>query len=105
GRVVPGWDKGLVGKKVGSRVLLVLPPAEGYGEQGNPDAGITKDDTLLFVVDIVDTVPKAEQTAHGTPVASTSASLPKVSNDPAKKPVVTVARGAKAPAQPQSAVI
>jgi peptidylprolyl isomerase len=105
GRVVPGWDKGLVGKTVGSRVVLVLPPAEGYGEQGNPSAGITKDDTLLFVVDIVDTITKAEQTAHGTAVAATPATLPKVSNDPAKKPVVTVAKGAKAPTQPQSAVI
>lgn len=53
GQVVSGWDKGLVGKKVGSRVLLVLPPKEGYGKEGNPLAGIKGDDTLVFVVDIL----------------------------------------------------
>jgi FKBP-type peptidyl-prolyl cis-trans isomerase len=51
--VVPGWDKGLVGKKVGSRVLLVLPPSEGYGKAGQPQAGIKPTDTLVFVIDIV----------------------------------------------------
>jgi peptidylprolyl isomerase len=57
GQVIPGWDKTLVGQKVGSRVLLVIPPAEGYGPQGgNPDAGIGKNDTLVFVVDVVGAV-------------------------------------------------
>jgi FKBP-type peptidyl-prolyl cis-trans isomerase len=53
GQVVPGWDKALVGKKVGSRVLLVLPPSEGYGKEGQPQAGIKGTDTLVFVIDIV----------------------------------------------------
>ena len=35
GGVIPGWDKTLVGKKVGSRVLLVIPPADGYGKAGS----------------------------------------------------------------------
>jgi peptidylprolyl isomerase len=54
GQLIPGWDEGLVGLKVGSRVLLVLPPDKGYGTGGNPQAGIQGDDTLVFVVDIVD---------------------------------------------------
>jgi peptidylprolyl isomerase len=53
GQVVPGWDKALVGKKIGSRVLLVLPPKEGYGKEGQPQAGIKGTDTLVFVIDIV----------------------------------------------------
>lgn len=52
-QVIPGWDKALVGKKIGSRVLLVVPPAEGYGEQGMPPK-IAGTDTLVFVVDILD---------------------------------------------------
>lgn len=52
-RVIPGWDKGLVGQTVGSRVLLVVPPADGYGAKGQPAAGITGKDTLVFVVDIL----------------------------------------------------
>jgi peptidylprolyl isomerase len=55
GQVIPGWDTGLVGKHVGDRVLLVVPPADGYGPQGGqPSAGIGAKDTLVFVVDIVD---------------------------------------------------
>lgn len=53
GQLVPGFDKGIVGQTVGSRVLLVLPPAEGYGKAGNPQAGIKGTDTLVFVVDIL----------------------------------------------------
>jgi peptidylprolyl isomerase len=53
GALVPGFDKGIVGQTVGSRVLLVLPPSEGYGDTGNPQAGIKGTDTLVFVVDIL----------------------------------------------------
>ncbi len=53
GAVIPGWDKALVGKKVGSRVLLVIPPADGYGKAGSPPK-IAGTDTLVFVVDILD---------------------------------------------------
>lgn len=53
GQVVPGWDKALVGKTVGSRVILSIPPADGYGAKGNESAGIKGTDTLFFVVDIL----------------------------------------------------
>jgi FKBP-type peptidyl-prolyl cis-trans isomerase len=53
GQVIKGWDDGLVGKRVGSQVLLVVPPADGYGAQGSSQAGIQGTDTLIFVVDIV----------------------------------------------------
>ncbi|WP_433338494.1 FKBP-type peptidyl-prolyl cis-trans isomerase [Spirillospora sp. CA-294931] len=53
GQVMKGWDQTLVGQKVGSRVLLVVPPAFGYGAKGLPQAGIKGDDTLVFVVDIL----------------------------------------------------
>lgn len=53
GALIPGWDKGLVGLKEGSRVVLVVPPDEGYGPQGNSAAGIKGTDTLIFVVDIL----------------------------------------------------
>jgi peptidylprolyl isomerase len=54
GDVVPGWDEGLVGQTVGSRMLLVVPPDKGYGAQGQPAAGIQGTDTMVFVVDILD---------------------------------------------------
>ncbi|MCL3861318.1 FKBP-type peptidyl-prolyl cis-trans isomerase [Actinotalea sp. K2] len=55
GAVIGGWDEGLVGKVVGSRVLLSIPPHLGYGDRGMPQAGIGGTDTLVFVVDIVGT--------------------------------------------------
>jgi FKBP-type peptidyl-prolyl cis-trans isomerase len=55
GQVIKGWDDGLVGKRVGSQVLLVVPPADGYGTQGQTAAGIKGTDTLVFVVDILGT--------------------------------------------------
>lgn len=49
--VIAGWDKGLVGQRVGSQVLLVVPPADGYPEgSGSIPAGAT----LVFVVDLLD---------------------------------------------------
>jgi peptidylprolyl isomerase len=53
GQVVSGWDKTLVGAKVGSRMILAIPPEEGYGKSGNAQAGIKGTDTLYFVVDIL----------------------------------------------------
>ena len=53
GQLIPGFDEGLVGQTVGSRVLLVIPPDKGYGSTGNSEAGISGTDTLVFVVDIL----------------------------------------------------
>ncbi|MFT0761501.1 FKBP-type peptidyl-prolyl cis-trans isomerase [Actinomyces sp. F1_1611] len=54
GQVIQGWDDGLVGQRVGSRVLLSIPSYLGYGPYGQPAAGIKGGDTLVFVTDIVD---------------------------------------------------
>ena len=55
GQLIPAWNTGLVGIPVGSRVMLVVPPAEGYGKTGNSQAGIKGTDTLVFVLDILAT--------------------------------------------------
>jgi FKBP-type peptidyl-prolyl cis-trans isomerase len=55
GQLIPAWNTGLVGVPVGSRVMLVVPPAEGYGSKGSSQAGINGTDTLVFVVDILAT--------------------------------------------------
>ncbi|WP_030907577.1 FKBP-type peptidyl-prolyl cis-trans isomerase [Streptomyces sp. NRRL F-5126] len=52
GAVVKGWDQGVVGQKVGSRLLLVIPPSLGYGSQ-SPSPDLPKNSTLVFVVDIL----------------------------------------------------
>jgi peptidylprolyl isomerase len=53
GQLIPAWDHALVGAKVGSRVLIVAPPSEGYGSAGQPTAGISGTDALVFVVDVL----------------------------------------------------
>jgi len=55
GQLIPAWNTGLVGVPVGSRVMLVVPPAQGYGKNGQASAGIKPTDTLVFVVDILAT--------------------------------------------------
>lgn len=49
--VIKGWKQGLTGKRVGSRVLLVVPPSLGYGKQ--KQGSIPANSTLVFVVDIL----------------------------------------------------
>ena len=51
--VIEGWTQGLVGKKVGSRVILAIPSDLAYGSAGQGDV-IPPDSDLIFVVDIVD---------------------------------------------------
>ena len=38
---------------MGSRFMLVVPPAEGYGKKGNPQIGVTGKSTLVFVIDVL----------------------------------------------------
>ncbi|MFE9921957.1 FKBP-type peptidyl-prolyl cis-trans isomerase [Streptomyces sp. NPDC005774] len=52
-QVVKGWAQGLTGKKVGSRVLIVIPPELGYGDTPPEGSDIKKDSTLVFSVDIL----------------------------------------------------
>jgi FKBP-type peptidyl-prolyl cis-trans isomerase len=52
GQVISGWDKGVVGMRVGGRRELIIPPSLGYGAQ-SPGPGIAADDTLIFVVDLL----------------------------------------------------
>lgn len=52
GKLIPGWVKGLKGKTVGSRVLLVLPPEDGYPE-GSNNPPVEKGDTVVYVVDLL----------------------------------------------------
>jgi peptidylprolyl isomerase len=56
GSVIPGWDQGIPGMKVGGRRELVIPPDLGYGAQGQPPA-IKPNETLVFVVDLLDVQP------------------------------------------------
>ncbi|HSS03948.1 MAG TPA: FKBP-type peptidyl-prolyl cis-trans isomerase [Solirubrobacterales bacterium] len=53
GEVIPGWDQGVEGMKVGGRRELIIPPELAYGEAGAPPA-IGPNETLVFVIDLVE---------------------------------------------------
>jgi peptidylprolyl isomerase len=52
GQVIPGWDRGVAGMKVGGRRRLTIPPDLAYGKRGAGGV-IGPDETLVFVVDLV----------------------------------------------------
>lgn len=77
-RVVPGFAKGIAGQKIGSDILVAIPPADGYGTSGQPTAGIGSDDTMVFFIHIV-----------GAESAGTEPQAPEqsaVENTPSTKP-------------------
>jgi len=52
-RVIAGWDKGIMGMKVGTRARLHIPWKFGYGKNGNPMGGIPGEADLVFDVELV----------------------------------------------------
>jgi len=52
GEVIPGWDKGVAGMRVGGRRRLTIPPDLAYGKRGAGSV-IGPDETLVFVVDLI----------------------------------------------------
>jgi peptidylprolyl isomerase len=52
GQVIKGWDVGVAGMKVGGRRMLVIPPDQGYGPEGQPPV-IKPNETLVFVIDLL----------------------------------------------------
>lgn len=88
--VVPGFQKGLDGQAVGSRVLIAMPSEDGYA-QGNAGAGIEVGDTIVFLVDIISAnfdeatgeevvpaegLPAVEMTDEGPELATPSGEVP-----------------------------
>lgn len=91
-QVVAGFKKGLAGKKVGDRVLIMMPGTDAYDSQGGASqVGINKGDSLIFVVEIKDVAYKtAEGTAvsppAGLPTVTVKNNVPDVKIGDAKKP-------------------
>jgi FKBP-type peptidyl-prolyl cis-trans isomerase len=83
-QMLPGLVEGLNGKTQGSRVLVIVPPADAYGSGGDPQEGLSGSDTLVFVIDILGVYPGSDgvtgtmtQAGAGLPTV-TGATSPKI---------------------------
>ena len=65
GRVIKGWDEGVVGMKVGGQRTLIIPPDKGYGDRGAGGV-IPANATLVFDVELMSVVGKT-MNASGAP--------------------------------------
>jgi len=55
-QVIEGWEKGIIGMKVGGKRTLIIPPELGYGERGAGEL-IPPNSTLVFDIEIIDIQP------------------------------------------------
>jgi len=84
--VIAGFQKGLTGQNVGSRLLIAMPGSDAYDAMGGSgDGTIQVGDTLVFVVDIVDT-----WTGPQGKVITPPAGLPTVTDNGSGAPTVTI---------------
>ena len=95
--LLPGIQSAVTGKKVGSRVLVVVPPKQGYGTSGNSQLGVTGSDTLVFVLDLIQKYSSGTVSASGTKVSSGGGDLPTVSAAQGSAPKVTIPKGVTPP--------
>ena len=89
GTLLPGLETALQGKKMGSRVLAVIPPKDGYGKTGNSSAGVSASDTLVFVIDMIKEFAN-NAAATGSQVSSGGGSLPTVTAKSGTAPVIKI---------------
>jgi FKBP-type peptidyl-prolyl cis-trans isomerase len=92
GQMIPGLEDALVGQKVGSRVLAIIPPALGYGTSGDSQLGVSGNTTLVFIIDVIKSYT-ADSSASGTTESSGGNGLPTVTATPGKAPVATIPAG------------
>ncbi|MGW2252518.1 FKBP-type peptidyl-prolyl cis-trans isomerase [Kitasatospora sp. NPDC001660] len=103
GQLVPAFDQSVIGKKAGSRVLVVAPPAAAFGDQGSSQLGVGKGDTVVFVLDIMGSLPQ-DSTLTGT-MTQPPANLPQVKDNGKAAATITIPAGQAAPTDLQQQVL
>ena len=105
GKVIPGWDSTLVGVKAGTRILLSIPPAQGYGAAGESTAGITGKDTLVFIVDVISSYNKTVGADPKAVQQTQPATSPQVAGPLTGAPTVTFPSTAAQPTATKTTLI
>ncbi|ADH92479.1 FKBP-type peptidyl-prolyl cis-trans isomerase [Arcanobacterium haemolyticum] len=106
-QVIAGWTKGLAGLKPGAKVILSIPSEMGYGPQGgNAQAGIGKDDTIAFYVEILAAYGVNQAGDPNAKVETDVASLPvEITGELGKPITVKVKDGVASPTEVSTTVI
>ena len=60
GRVIKGWDEGLVGMKAKGKRLLIIPPNKAYGAREAPGGAIPANSTLVFEVEVANIIQQGQ---------------------------------------------
>lgn len=106
GQLFEGWDTGLVGQRVGSRVLLTIPPEQAFGAEGSEAAGVGGTDTVTFVVDIVNSYgPQESGSADATTTEDAASVGPQVDGEPGSPPGVSVPAGLAEPTELSTTIL
>ncbi len=104
-KVIPGWDNTIVGMTAGSRLLVSIPPAQGYGSTGSQDGSIKGTDTLVFVIDIVTSYSgNVGADAKSTPAQSPPAGIT-ITGATGASPKITIKKGTTKPTKPVTTVL
>ena len=84
--LLPGIQSAVTGKKLGSRVLAVIPPKQGYGTSGNTQLGVTGSDTLVFVMDLLQKYSSGTVSASGSRCPAAAAAFRRSARPPGPPP-------------------
>src|SRR5699024_2664344 len=93
----PAFLEELPGRQAGDALLMALPPAAAFGNQGNSQLGIGAEDTLVFYMEIVDSAAPLTK-ATGEEVEPEDG-LPEVDADGESAATITIPDAAEAPGE------
>ncbi|MQS11518.1 FKBP-type peptidyl-prolyl cis-trans isomerase [Streptomyces kaniharaensis] len=101
--LIPALDQAVLGKKAGSRILVVAPPAAAFGSEGKPGMSIGPKDNLIFVIDIRNA--NAPDTVVNGTVTPPPAGFPQVKDNGKKPAEITPVAGAADPTELKTHVL
>lgn len=106
GGVIKGWTQALSGKKVGTSLIVSIPPELGYGSTGQQSAGISGTDVIDFYIEIVDAYSLDQAGQADAAVKTSTDDLPvEIKGDLGAAPELSIKSGAEEPKKLETIVL